>query len=94
MFTATDGAAGKRRVPAELGGDSAVHLLEWLLGQAHIVQTEARHYAMEMFYQLVSRLPGIEGRAVLVGRYTSLAVYMEEVEDKAGLEEAGVLSLL
>jgi hypothetical protein len=69
-------------------GGEAVHILEWLLGQAHLVQTEARHAAMELFHQLAARLPpGLDRRAVLLGRYGTLAAYLEAVEDKLPLRE-------
>jgi hypothetical protein len=71
-------------------GGEAVHILEWLLGQAHLVQTEARHAAMELFHQLAARLtPGLDRRAVLLGRYGTLAAYVEAVEDKFPLREEG-----
>jgi hypothetical protein len=75
-------------VPAGMRGGEAVHILEWLLGQAHLVQTEARHAAMELFHQLAARLaPGLDRRAVLLGRYGTLAAYVEAVEDKLPLRE-------
>ena len=92
-FTAADETSVGRRVPPDMRGGDAVHILEWLLGQAHGDATEARHYAMEMFHQLASRLrsshpsPTTLAQDMLLARYGSLAAYIKEVEDKAALRE-------
>jgi len=44
-----------RRVPRELEGGTVEHVLAWLVKLACSIQTQARHLAMEMFFQLSPR---------------------------------------